>query len=144
MIATICDNHVMVTQTAARLDGLVKSLTNAVESGDGDTLYQLFYTENQPEDLSIMMKQQMTALVSNDSLELNEIRVLDFADHRPEPELPGELNGKKLKFLQPPSHWIIASMGGGDGGTNLSLDLTFPAREIDGAWKLLGSRYEEE
>ena len=138
------DNIAADNQQATGLDGLVEAVRNALEKRDGDAICQLYYTENQPSDLTEIMKHEISTFVSNNRLDLNEIRVFEYADHRPKTELPGELNGKKLKFLQPPSHWIIASLKGSNGGAKATLDLTFPTREIDGMWKIMGSCYEDE
>ncbi|EMB15333.1 secreted protein [Rhodopirellula europaea 6C] len=126
------------------LEDLVASVRNALESREADRLQRLFYTESQPEDLTAVFQQQIKSLVHNDKLALREIQVCEFAEHEPDPPLPGEFNGSKLEFLRPPTHWIIANMGGVDGKATISLELTFPATKIENHWMLLGSRYGEE
>ncbi len=91
------------------------------------------------------MQQQIQRLIKNDNSALEEIRFVPFSQYMPTMDLPGELNGKKLEFLQVASHWIIAKMVGvGNGQSKLSMELTFAAGEVGGTWKIMGSRYQPE
>ncbi|WP_286764187.1 MULTISPECIES: transposase [Rhodopirellula] len=126
------------------LNDLVESMRNALESRNDERLQQLFYTENQPEELTEIFRQQIKTLVRNDKIAFDEVRVYDFEEHHPDPPLPGKFNESQLEFLKPPTHWIIANMSGGDGKATFSLDLTFPACQIDDEWMLVGSKYSEE
>ncbi|MFN9819196.1 MAG: hypothetical protein ACK56K_00655, partial [Akkermansiaceae bacterium] len=74
-----------------------------------------------------------------------EIETRAFADYQPAGDLPGSMNGRPLKWLKEPSHWIIVKASNKDGaGNGASLNLDMAAGQVDGTWYLIGPTYAGE
>ena len=126
------------------LDKLEERVKEAIEGNELKELTKLVYWKGSDPEV----KEAMTAMFRSmdfGDLPLVQIEVHELAAYERGPDLPGQLNRRKLEWLSEPSHWIVAYLSNKDeSGNGMEFDLCFAAGEVEGKWWLMGATYSDE
>ena len=121
-----------------------EKLKNAVQrayEGGGDGMYRLMYTEGMPDELKDLSRQIMS--FGSGKYKITRIEIYAFSEHKPRGDYPGTFQGRKLKWLFQPTHWIVLETTDPSPpeGTSMSMKLSLPVGEHEGSWWIVGGTY---
>jgi len=126
------------------LDGLAELVREAIENNQPRKLYAATYFQGADPEVEKAMRELFESLDFSE-LPYVSLEVHEFADFKPDFELPGNLYGRELKWLVEPSHWIVAKATSNkdeeDSGSYFTLALA--SALIDGKWRIVGATYAE-
>lgn len=89
------------------VEELASRLRHSYQQKNAADFLNNYYVEGTPKDLLSGITNSIAANWGQGKWVVESVRVIPFSEYKPTTAVPGEINGKKLKWLIPPSHWII-------------------------------------
>ncbi len=114
---------------------------------DADWMLQQYPKSKMPPAIYAGFEEALRYHFSDGNLVVKDVKVHSFASYHPDAPAPGIHAGRPLKFIAPPTHWVVlevGSLGSTSGpvtGPTTSSKLEIPVAKIGGAWKPVGLTY---
>ena len=127
-------------------EALEQALKEAYESGDTKRTFSYFYIEGSPKEVQDVMKNLIGGFGSG-KLKIQKVEFIPFSDYFSiTTEMPGRIDGKKLKWLLQPTHWVVLSAAdlskNPDGLSDATLH--YPVAQIQGAWWIVSATFADK
>lgn len=96
-------------------------------------------TNGIPAEIVSAQQQLLKFLWGVGNLEVASVKVFQFGDYKPT-AAPGEFQGRKLRFVGKPTHWIVLhaesakAKPGEESASKTSVKLEFPVFQKGGRW----------
>lgn len=126
---------------SSSLKELSSKIEDALRTNQAKQIVDVLYLEGADPEVREAVSEMLDMMVFSEMSQV-EIETRAFADYHPASDLPGSMNGRPLKWLKEPSHWIIVKASNKDeSGNGASLNLDLAAGQVEGKWYLIGSTY---
>jgi hypothetical protein len=110
LLALGCEKGPPAPKTQAEF---IEAYRSAYNAGDKAAVLALVKWDGVPDDLRKFSEQVLTLWIGK-----HQITTIEMASFEPDPELPQEIDGRKLESNLAPNYWLIAKNEGHEGYQN--------------------------
>ena len=97
-------------------------------------------TNREPAEIYSAQVQILKAMWGGENLEVRSVETFQFDDYK-STAAPGEFQGRKLHFIEKPTHWIVLRAESPKSTSGIKLE--FGVYQKDGRWRIAGATYED-
>ena len=136
------------TDSINSLEGFSRLIRESYEKKDGAWMLKHSDTNGVPDEILAAQEQMFRAFWGIGGLEVTSVQTFRFDDYKPV-AAPGEYQGRKLRFITKPTHWVVLKAQSPklkDGKPNpvkTSVALEFPVIQQKGEWRIVGGTYAD-
>jgi hypothetical protein len=129
------------TNVCSTVNALATAITNAYTKQDVPAMSSLMYKEGVPPEI-LAVTTNIPWDFATGPLPVTNVQIKAFADYKPPMPLPGQYNGKALKWVPMPTHWIIVSQGKMKNEIRTETQAQYPVAMKNGVWWIVGITYD--
>jgi hypothetical protein len=137
------------TNSTVSLQEFSEQIRQHYAKKDWDWIQQHEDTNGMPAELVLAQWQERKEIHGSGNMEVKSVETLRFSDYTPKRPLPGEFQGRKLRYVGKPTHWIIlktmttVNLGGSLTNYATQVDFRIPVLQKDGNWTIAGETYAD-
>lgn len=131
------------TNKLSSLDSFAKQIRTSYEKKDGAWMLQSSYTNGVPAEILAANEKMFRSFWGIGGLQVKSVQTFTASDYEAIAS-PGDLNGKALRHLPKPTHWVVLRAESPNGANpKTTVELEFPVFQKDGQWKIVGATYAD-
>lgn len=116
---------------------LATQIEKAVKTKSAEDYLKLQYRNGAPAELKNALSPMIKQLFKKEQLKVETVQALAASEYKPDVELPGNLDGKKLAYTASPSHWIVIRFN------EERIKLVLPSAKFGNEWQIVGVKFAE-
>jgi hypothetical protein len=129
------------TNSAGSLEQFSKQMRQSYEKKDD--IWRLNHTDKtgMPSEIVAAVSQQMKEFFDS-GIEVTSVETFQFRDYTPKHPGPGEFQGRRLRYVGVPTHWIVLK-GQGAKPIKFGWKHEIPVCRKNGHWSIVGVAYAD-